>query len=199
MYQIPGAGVYPKEIAIEQFLKYLKQSGLLPFQIMPLFKRLHYKHFAKKYSGAFNFKTILSLQVLFSLLPFHSYRTETDPDKSSYSGHITLWKSRIKCIWFSFFFTETVWSLFDEQILAIRYFQWQSWKNDYIQCEYTKEGNRYHHPSINWKKNTICTLILLPLDYYYIERILKNNITWFHWSKIKYLCEKCPFQAETKK
>jgi len=32
-----------KEIAIGQFLKYLEQSGLLPFQIMPLFKRLHYK------------------------------------------------------------------------------------------------------------------------------------------------------------
>lgn len=90
MYQIQGAGVYTKEIAIGQFLKYLEQSGLLPFQIMPLFKRLHYKHFAKKYSGVFIFKTILSRQVLFSLLPFHSYRTETDPDKSSYSGHITL-------------------------------------------------------------------------------------------------------------
>ena len=133
-----------------QFLKYLEQSGLLPFQIMPLFKRLHYKHFAKKYSGVFIFKTNISRQVLFSLLPFHSYRTETDPDKSSYSGHITLWKLGIKCIWFSFFFTETVWALFDEQVL--RYFQWQSWNKYHIQCEYTEEGNRYHHPSINWKK-----------------------------------------------
>lgn len=55
MYQIPGAGVYTKERAIGQFLKYLEQSGLLPFQIMPLFKKLHYKHFAKKYSGVFFF------------------------------------------------------------------------------------------------------------------------------------------------
>lgn len=114
------------------------------------------------------------------LLPFHSYRTETDTDKSSDSGHITLWKLRIKCIWFSFFFTETVWALFNEQVLAIRYFQWQSWKKYHIQCEYTKKGNRYHHPNINWKKSIICILILLSLDYYYIERILKSNITWFH-------------------